>query len=442
MQISLRSQMVAGVATVGAAAMVVAPIAQPELLTAAERVSSAVSLTAFANPIAELAGTAYYAIGTNLLSQAELLPPEELFWPDSYYADDFNVLFSPLYTGLIPTLVNQFSFGGLSAVVSNLAGYGNAAAFGLAELIAGPTTAIWNTPFALITAAGYLAAGQPELALAELQAQIVQPLVDTVTSIVGVAGYILDNVITNATTLITSSIAGLVANTIDTIVNGTTYVVTFAVETLGIAVADLLAGQIEDAWNGVVEGLLGPGGTAGQIVDLTFGTGIADVVDYEDVGPVLTVIIGSLSSNLVSASQRLGTYNYAGLGGIYNDWYDPFAEEAAATAAAAVEAAPAAVEAPAVAAAPVSAPEVAAVEVDRPVAGETSVSTDSAVSTADVAAADTGSSADAGAATADASAPTTAESEAPAPTTAASDTSAPAKAKATRGQARGASAGN
>ncbi len=187
-------------------------------------------------------------------------------------------------------------------------------------------------------------------------------------------------------------------------------------------------------------------------MDLTFGTGIAEVVDYQDDGPVLTVVIGSLSSNLVSAGQRLGTYNYNGWGGIYNDWYDPFAEEAAATAA--VEAAPAAVEAAAVApaaaveaaavapAAPVSAPEVAAVEVDRPVAGETSASTDSAVSAADVAVADTGSSADAGAATADASAPTTAASDAPAPTAAASDTSAPTKAKATRGQARGASAGS
>lgn len=441
MQISLRSQMVAGVATVSAAAMVVAPIAQPDLLHSMQRASSAVSLAAFANPIAELAGSAYYAIGTNILSQAELLPPDELFWPDSYYTDDFSELFAPGYTGLIPNFVNQFSFGGLSALVSNLAGYGNAAAFGLAELVSGPTTAIWNTPFALITAAGYLAAGQPELALAELQAQIVQPLVETVNAIVGVAGYILDNVITNATTLITSTIAGLVANTIDTIVNGTTYVVQSAVDTLGTAVADLLAGQIEDAWNGVVEGLLGPGGTPGQIVDLTFGTGIAEVVDYPDVGPVLTVVIGSLSSNVVSASQRLGTYNYLGLGGIYNDWFDPFAEEAGATAA--VEAAPAAAEAPAVAAAaPVSAPEVAAVEVDRPVAGETSVSSDSAVSTADVAVADTGSSADAGAATADASAPTTAASDAPAPTTAASDTSAPTKAKATRGQARGASAGS
>ena len=129
MQISLRSQMVAGVATVGAAAMVVAPIAQPDLLPSMQRVSSAVSLTAFENPIAALAYTAYWAIGDSILSQAELLDPAELYWPDSYYTPDFSFLFAPGYSGLIPDFVNQVSFGGLSAVVSNLAGYGNAADF-------------------------------------------------------------------------------------------------------------------------------------------------------------------------------------------------------------------------------------------------------------------------------------------------------------------------
>ena len=55
MQLTLRSQLIAGVAALGVSAIAVAPVAQPELLTAADRVSSAVSLTAFANPIAALA---------------------------------------------------------------------------------------------------------------------------------------------------------------------------------------------------------------------------------------------------------------------------------------------------------------------------------------------------------------------------------------------------
>ncbi len=201
-----------------------------------------------------------------------------------------------------------------------------------------------------------------------------------------------------------------------------------AIDTLSTAVAALVGGQFETAWNTAVNGLLGPAGTLGQLKDLTIGIGITEVVDYGPPdGEVLTVVIPSLRSDLTSAGQRLGDLSFYGDGGIRNDAFFPEVTEPAAAVSAASAVA--------------ASQESVAVEVDRPVAGETSVSTDNAGS-ADVAVADTGSSADAGAATADASAPTTAVSDAPAPTTAASDASAPSKAKATRGQARGASAGN
>ena len=437
MQISLRSQMIAGVAAVGATAMAITPIAQPDLLPSISQVSTPVSLTAyFQNPITDLVYAAYYAIGDSILSQAELLDPADLFWPDSFYSglgtEDVS-LFAPGYSGLIPDFVNQFSFGGLSAFTSNLAGYGNAIAAGLASLIDGPTSAIWNTPFALITAAGYLAAGQPELALAELQAQIVQPLVDTVTTLLGVTGYILDNAILNATTLITNTIPGLVANTIDTLTNGPVYIVQAAINTLSTAFTDLLAGQLEDAWNGAVNGLLGPNGTLGLIQQLTIGIGITEFVDYGPPdGEVLTVIIPSLRSNLTSAGQRLGTYNYNGLGGIYNDWYDPFPEAPAATAA--VEATPAAAPA-----ATVSVPEVADVEVDRPVAGGADAPEGAAVDAADAPASGSDSTAaDSDVQAADESVQSSDAGTEGSARGGSSENTGQAKAKATRGSARGA----
>ena len=436
MQISLRSQMIAGVAAVGATAMAITPIAQPDLLPSISQVSAPVSLTAyFQNPITDLVYAAYYAIGDSILSQAELLDPADLFWPDSFYSglgtEDVS-LFAPGYSGLIPDFVNQFSFGGLSAFTSNLAGYGNAIAAGLASLIDGPTSAIWNTPFALITAAGYLAAGQPELALAELQFQIVQPLVDTVTTLLDVTGYILDNAILNATTLITNTIPGLVANTIDTLTNGPVYIVQAAINTLSTAFTDLLAGQLEDAWNGAVNGLLGPNGTLGQIQDLTVGIGITEFVDYEDVGEVLTVIIPSLRSNLTSAGQRLGDYNFYGEGGIRNDWYDPFPE--APEASAAVEAAPAAAPA-----ATVSAPEVADVEVDRPVAGGADAPEGAAVDAADAPASGSDSTAaDSDVQAADESVQSSDAGTEGSARGGSSENTGQAKAKATRGSARGA----
>lgn len=427
MQISLRSQMVAGVATVGAAAMVVAPIAQPDLLPSMQRVSSAVQLTSFDNPVSVLFAT-LADTSASIFDQAALLDPAELFWPDSFYTPDFSFVFAPGYYGFIPDFANQVSFGGLSAVVSNLSGYVYAATEGLTGLLGGPITALTNVPFALITAAGYLAAGQPELAIAELQTQILGPLQAGITTALSAAGYIIDNVIANATTLALSAIPGLLTNVINTVVGGGTYVVQSAIDTLSTAVAALVGGQFETAWNTAVNGLLGPAGTLGQLKDLTIGIGITEVVDYGPPdGEVLTVVIPSLRSDLTSAGQRLGDLSQYGDGGIRNDAFFPEVTEPAAAVSAASAVA--------------ASQESVAVEVDRPVAGETSVSTDNAGS-ADVAVADTGSSADAGAATADASAPTTAVSDAPAPTTAASDASAPSKAKATRGQARGASAGN
>ncbi len=398
MQLSLRSQMMAGIAALGVSAIAVAPVVQPELLPAAERMSSAVDLTSFYNPLTSLIYTGYWAIGDSILSQAELLDPEDLYWPDSFYTSDFSFLFAPGYAGAIPDFVNQFSFGGLSAVISNLSGYGNAATFALASLIDGPTTAIWNTPFALITAAGYLLAGEIDLALAELQTQIIDPLVTTVTDTLRVAGYIVDNAIANVGTIIGNTIPGLLANTIGTLVNGTAYVVESAIATLGTAVSDLLAGQFEDAWNGAVTGLLGPDGTLGQITDLTIGIGITEFVDYEDVGEVLTVVIPSLRSDLTSAGQRLGDYNYYGEGGIRNDWFDPFPEEAesaaavtetAPTEAAPTEAAPVEVDARAeVAATEASASAADSADLARPVAGDQADEAVAAAPAAETAAAD------------------------------------------------------
>lgn len=77
-------------------------------------------------------------------------------------------LLAPGYEG-DPDFAVQFSDGALSAVLSNLSGYISATSYGLTGLVSGATSAIWNTPFALVTALGYLATGQIDLALAELQ---------------------------------------------------------------------------------------------------------------------------------------------------------------------------------------------------------------------------------------------------------------------------------
>jgi hypothetical protein len=421
MQLSLRSQLIAGVATVGAAAMVVAPIAQPDLLPSMQRVSSAVQLTAFDNPVEVLFAT-LADTSASIFDQAPLLDPAELYWPDSFYTPDFSFVFAPGYYGLIPDFGNQVSFGALSALVANLGGYTYAATYGLTGLVGGPITAVTNVPFALITAAGYLAAGQPELALAELQAQILDRLQRGITAAVDAASYIVGNVVANATTLVSSAIPGLLTNVINTVVGGGTYVVQSAIATLSTAVAALVGGQFETAWNTAVTGLLGPGGTLGQLKDLTVGIGITEVVDYGPPdGEVLTVALPSLRSDFTSAGQRLGELSSFADGGIRNDAFSPVVTAPAPAPAATL---PAASEVEA------TVGDSTAIEVARPVAGEASASTSTTVSAADAATADT--SAPAGVASAESSVRATASP----------GDSAPKKTRATRGPARGASAGN
>lgn len=326
MQLSLRSQLIAGVAAVGLTAVAVAPIAQPELSTS--QMSGAVNLVAVVNPVAVLLGTVD-DVAFNIFDQASVPPPDELYWPDAFYTPDFSFLFAPGYWGAIPDFVNQFSNGALSAVLSNLSGYISATSYGLTGLVSGATSAIWNTPFALVTALGYLAAGQIDQALAELQTQILGPIVQGISDVAQAVGYIVDNSIANAATVISNTIPGLLANVIGTVIGGATYVVESALATLSGVVTDLVSLQLEDAWNGAVNGLLGVDGTLGQIENLLVGVGIIEDVEYEE-GVVRTVTIPSLRSDLTSASQRLGDLGSYGDGGIRNDSFVPEAIEAAA----------------------------------------------------------------------------------------------------------------
>ena len=419
MQLSLRSQMIAGVAAVGATAMAITPIAQPDLLPSMQRVSSAVQLASFANPVDVLLRTSVY-ISDNIFDQAALLDPEELYWPDSFYTTDYSFLFAPGYFGIIPDFANQVSFGGLSAVVTNLSGYVYAASEGLAGLVGGPITAVTNVPFALVTAAGYLAAGRPDLAIAELQAQILGPLQQGIGTALAAAGYIIDNVISNASTLILNSIPGLVSNLIDTVTNGAVYVGQSLITTLSTAITQLTGGQFEAAWNTAVEGLLGLNGTLGQLVDLTIGIGILEFVNYgtpDAPDEVLTVTVPSLRSDLTTMGQRLGDLSQYGEGGIRNDAFSL----------------PVNVTPPA-AATPVAA------ALAQPVAGESSAPAAPSEATAPVAV--TSVTATAASDTATAASDTATATAGTAERGGASESAAPSKGKAVRGSARGAATAN
>ena len=339
MQLSLRSQMIAGVAALGATAVAISPIAQSalaqsSLVPSLAHVSSAVELSAFVNPVAAVAGVLEATVA-DVFNGAALPDQNSLYWPDSFYSDtNFDILYAPGYVGVLPDAVNQFSFGTLSALVNNWSGYAEGGLAGLA-LAEGVTTAVWNTPQAVISAVGYLAAGDTASALAVLQTQIIAPLTTSIQEAAAGVGYIVDNVIANIQTLTTDTLPRLVATMSSTVIGGATYIVNSAIATVTQVFTDLTGLQFEAAWNDAINGFLGADGTLGQIAALTVGaTGIVQDVTYDDGqgGTVVvpTVVVPSLRATATSTFQRLGDYRALGYGGILNEPFSPLPTAAAA----------------------------------------------------------------------------------------------------------------
>jgi hypothetical protein len=331
-QLSLRSQLIAGAAALSATAVTVAPIAQPDLLASPQQVAAAIQLSAFANPVTELLGT--LALTSEFIFWQDSLPsPSDLFWPDSFYNSDFTFVYAPINYGLLPDALNQFSSGALSAVLTNLSGYIDTTVYGATGVAIGVSDAVFNTPFALITAAQLALAGQVDAAIAELQAQILAPLQDGIATGVQAGTYILNNVVANATTLLTDTLPRLVSGLVDATVEGTTLLVQTAIGVATDVVSNLASANIEGAWNAAVNGLLDPGtGLLGAVVALTVGVGNFEDIDYPDIGVVETVTPPSIRSVLTSVGQRVGDFSDLGDGGILNNPCCTVASAAAVTA--------------------------------------------------------------------------------------------------------------
>ena len=361
MQLSLRSQMIAGIAALGATAVAITPIAQSAVLPSMARVSSAVQLSSFVSPISVVAGVIEGTVA-DVFNSSALPNQDNLYWPDSFYSDtNFDILYAPGYVGLIPDSVNQFSFGSLSALVNNVSGYAEAGLSTIA-VVEGITTAVWNAPQAAIAAVGYLAAGDTASALAVLQTQIIAPLTTGLQEAANGIGYIVDNLIGNIQTLATDTLPRLVASVVGQVVGATSYIVQSAFNTVTQVVTDLSGLQLEAAWNDAINGFLGVNGTLGQIAALTVGaTGIVQDVTYDDGqgGTIVvpTVEIPSIRAVATSTFQRLGDYRSLGYGGILNE---PFAPLPQAVPAAAVKRAPAAAVAAVAAEVPAAGADVAA----------------------------------------------------------------------------------
>lgn len=352
MQISLRSQMVAGTAAfVGAGALALTPVAPAVGIPALSQAKAEVTLAAFANPINALIGTVGVA-GSYLLNGGMAFNPPTagagaINWPSAGISDVMNAYlqFEGLggYTavGILPQIVDD-SFPIATALVTNGLDYiwNTVKAVGTAATAVGDIA--WTIPTTAVSVALDLIALNLPQAIADISAAATSILGDITTAgtaLLGAGTYVLTGVVTRATEVLAQLIAEVPLTVVET-VRQISQVATSVIDTGQAIISGLTSLDPEAVWNAAVLGLLSPAGIPGTILNVTLGAGV-------QVGPVTTQ--ESVAENFVFSTRTVIQGAVKAIAGAINTpnpappaaAVSPAAARAAASApASAVEAAP------------------------------------------------------------------------------------------------------
>lgn len=223
----------------------------------------AVSLTMFDSPLSEL-------IGTALVINEDIFNAGDVFG-DYEWEPYQGALPEFIYTAL--PILSQMGFNGSFDIGTTVYGVG-VAAYTLSE-------AVWNLPAAVATATQQAIGGDIPGAITTLTNATIgqlQTAVTSVTDALGVVASALATRFTNFVAVIPEILQGLATTTVGSVQAVLNAAVTIVTQTVGA----LSTGNIETAWNTVVDGLLGPVGADG-----TVESSIAGTIEAVTIGPGL-----------------------------------------------------------------------------------------------------------------------------------------------------------
>lgn len=285
--VSMRSHLIAGAAAiVGTSAIALAPAVQPTLAASATRATD-VALAAFANPVTNLIDTGLLL--SNLLTWSSYDTDAgggafnwQFTGTPTYPSGIGDVVNNALYNstslgyysyvGLIPQLIND-PLPSFQQLGVNLIGYVSDAIYWTGEAAISISDGVWALPSQLLTATQQLISGDFQAALTTLTTAIVGPITDAInnvtTGIQGIAGSVVTNAIAVVTALpqIIQTFAGSLVGGVQLLANKT-------VSVINDFVTSLASLDVEGAWNAVVDGVVGPTGLPGMLLNLTVGPGI------------------------------------------------------------------------------------------------------------------------------------------------------------------------
>ena len=302
MQISLRSQMIAGAtALVGAAAVAVTPMAPAVSLPAVSVQKAAVALAAYANPLSALynsvnLGVNYLINGNYNLDAgggaanwpaAGISDYTNSVLPYSYFNDGSAYLPAITNLGLIPNFITVPFPVGTQVINAGLnllwAPVGLTVAI-VQDIVSGNFADI---PVQI----------QNSIQYAVAQAQL------AVEAVIGGATVIVQNVIAKATAAIQVLAAGI-PTALANIPRQLAVIAASATTAVTAITTALSTGDVEGAWNAAVSGLLGPTGVPGTIVNLTLGAGV-QTGDVTDGASYLANVVPSVRNEVQTLGQGL-----------------------------------------------------------------------------------------------------------------------------------------
>lgn len=282
MQISLRSQLVAGTAAiVGASAIAMTPVMGAQLSLPSVQVPSAaaVTLTGLDSPISELLAT--LELGNRYLLDGTLNPtpanPALSPWAFAGFGAGIPVFPTALATpeaggytsvGLLPQIIDD-ALPIISQLGYNGSYYLNVTGDALFGAGIGLSEGIWNAAGAALT-----------LDFAGAIDDLLTGINTAGTLLLGAGVTVLANVVAKAEAVINSLVAG-----IPTLLGvGLAQAGVVFNKVVQVVTDTFAAATFEDGWNAAVDGIFGPSGVPGTILNLTIGAGV-QTVPITAVGP-------------------------------------------------------------------------------------------------------------------------------------------------------------
>ncbi len=296
MLISLRSQFIAGTAAfLGASSVAVAGVQQQ--LPVLPMPSASVALSALSNPIEQLLGVLEqgqnYIFGTYYDgADAPTTGAGEVNWPfaglDQTGGDTLNFLLaneaSLGYYNNVGFLAQSVTDAGpvIQQLQVNLFNYINVGISGLLGSIAALSAGVWDFPAAALDALQLAIDGQISEAFTVLTDAVVVPITTAVEDIVGTGGYILTDFVAKTVAVI-ATIPLIAATAVSTGFGSVTLLAEKSIDIATTWITKLGSGDWEGAWNTAVDGLFGPSGLPGLVLNLTTGAGVqtGPIVDPE-----------------------------------------------------------------------------------------------------------------------------------------------------------------